>query len=202
MGSPNTCTALQLFESNPSFSTSIPTKLHIVHLLLLLYITLLLLIFLLILFIFITTIYYWLYHFLKVTMTYPCGNCSHNIQQEDSVCCDGCSIWFHLKCSQLTPSKFKTLINKPTLNWYCSTCLTCKHCNKLIKGESTHCDICKHWFHVKCTYNTTRFDILRDSVQDWHCRSCVKDIFPFYNTSNNKLQNMFGTTQAMNQVID
>ena len=134
-------------------------------------------------------------------MTDPCGNCCLSIQQEDSICCDGCNLWFHLKCSKLTSPKSKVLINKPALNWYCSTCLTCKHCSKIIKGNSICCDICNCWYHAICTGITKRFETLGKTTKDWHCRSCVKEIFPFFDLNNKKVQNMFSTTQIRIKMI-
>ena len=46
---------------------------------------------------------------------------------------------------------------------------------------------------------TKRFETLDKTSQDWHCRSCIKDIFPFFDLNNKKVQNMFSTTQTQNQ---
>ena len=132
-------------------------------------------------------------------MTDSCGNCYLNIQQENSICCDGCNLWFHLKCSKLTSTKFKALVNKPTLKWHCLTCLTCKHCSKIIKGKSICCDICDRWYHATCAGITKQFDTLSKTGQDWYCRACKKDTFPFHELDNHKVHNMFNSTQTQNQ---
>ena len=35
-------------------------------------------------------------------MTAECGHCHISIYQDDSICCDGCNLWFHPKCSKLS----------------------------------------------------------------------------------------------------
>ena len=80
-------------------------------------------------------------------MTAECGQCHISIYQEDSICCDGCNLWFHLKCSKLTKKTFKAFTVQQNKEWYCATCTICKKCNKIRKGNSIWCDVCNRWYH-------------------------------------------------------
>ena len=82
-------------------------------------------------------------------MTDQCGNCHIDISQEDSICCDGCNLWYHLICTKLTNKKFKELTIQPNKKWYCKTFTLCKKCDKLIKGNSICCDTCTCWYHQR-----------------------------------------------------
>ena len=55
---------------------------------------------------------------------YPCKKCNEHIPfNTDSICCDICDIWFHVRCSGLTFKSFKKLIKDNNSIWYCSPCL-------------------------------------------------------------------------------
>ena len=55
---------------------------------------------------------------------YPCKKCNEHIPNNtDSICCDICDIWFHVRCSGLTFKSFKKLTNDINSRWFCSPCL-------------------------------------------------------------------------------
>ena len=50
----------------------------------------------------------------------------------NSICCDDCDNWFHLRCTQLKLKDFKEFTNNPKLNFYCNFCVNykCLKCDK------------------------------------------------------------------------
>lgn len=54
---------------------------------------------------------------------YPCGNCGKPVRtnQKDIMCEYGCGNWFHLKCIDLTTSKYLELSDSSE-DWYCNSC--------------------------------------------------------------------------------
>lgn len=53
-----------------------------------------------------------------------CGSCPKQVRDnQNSICCDVCNTWFHLKCSSLSKTMFKTLGNSNEV-WYCKQCLS------------------------------------------------------------------------------
>lgn len=57
---------------------------------------------------------------------YPCGTCSINIGEEDSVQCELCSVWTHgaQRCSGLPPKVFRTVVDysEQGLTYVCTSC--------------------------------------------------------------------------------
>ena len=54
---------------------------------------------------------------------YPClkcGNCCR--QNQDSICCDHCNKWVHLKCTNLTSSEFD-YYSSSNINFFCDLCV-------------------------------------------------------------------------------
>ena len=60
-----------------------------------------------------------------MTESTKCNRCSKQVidNKHNAICCDNCNTWFHLKCSGLTKSDFKTLGDNPFDIWYCKKCL-------------------------------------------------------------------------------
>ena len=53
---------------------------------------------------------------------YPCGSCTKTVvKSHNAVCCDICSLWFHIKCNNTTEYCYRKLQNSNG-SWYCKTC--------------------------------------------------------------------------------
>ena len=53
-----------------------------------------------------------------------CPKCSELVNDnEDSICCDLCDSWFHLKCSLLDRTKFQFLVENSSESWFCKFCI-------------------------------------------------------------------------------
>lgn len=54
----------------------------------------------------------------------PCRVCPKKVTDENSITCDKCQGWVHLKCSNLTKHEFEFLCNSPQtkLKYFCSSC--------------------------------------------------------------------------------
>ena len=52
-----------------------------------------------------------------------CGKCQTNFGNENSICCDLCDQWFHLRCSNITLKIFKSVFVGTDSVWFCKSCL-------------------------------------------------------------------------------
>ena len=53
-----------------------------------------------------------------------CEKCQTVVRDnQNSICCDLCNIWYHLKCSSLTLAKFKSFFIETECIWYCKKCV-------------------------------------------------------------------------------
>ena len=135
-------------------------------------------------------------------MSYPCNKCGIEVSNnDDSICCDECNHWLHLKCTSLNNSEFVSLAKKGDSMWYCDNCNTCSKCTEIILGRSICWDMCKHWFHDHCAKVKSNFDKIARSKQPWNCRDCIKNMFPFYDLDNKRLTN-FLTSRLSEQVLN
>ena len=138
-----------------------------------------------------------------------CPSCQTKVgNNEDSICCDKCSKWYHLKCSELSQSQFSIFKNEKSFEWLCKTCSMdfCGKCELIFRGRpnAIACDNCDKWFHLKCSgLNATTFKNLTD-VDYWHCFECKSNIFPFHSTDlkkHNLLIPLFLTMGLLNYVV-
>ena len=111
-----------------------------------------------------------------------CIKCNKYVyENQNSIGCDDCLGWLHLKCSGLTLKKFKEL-GKNDDDFFCKWCLNykCGKCEKpvLPNHNAIQCDTdsCETWFHLKCT----RFTLAeyknkksRLHTENWHCPDCL-----------------------------
>ena len=71
---------------------------------------------------------------------FPCSVCAGNVTwQGKSVQCCTCSKWVHLKCSQLSLSKFRALGSSHS--WSCFPCLSSDSLFGLLRHVYLHCTI-------------------------------------------------------------
>ena len=52
-----------------------------------------------------------------------CKKCLSIVSQENSICCDICNTWFHLKCSNISLQSFKTMLTSVSITWFCKFCI-------------------------------------------------------------------------------
>lgn len=56
-------------------------------------------------------------------LKHPCKVCKKSCKSnQNSLCCDLCDIWIHLKCTELSVSQFNTFVNS-TLPYFCNCCI-------------------------------------------------------------------------------
>ena len=118
-----------------------------------------------------------------------CKACSKTFSVNyDSICCDFCSFWHHFECSGLSKTEFDNLSNKPDTPWKCIPCKRklCVSCNL-----STHnkpkaiCCVCGDLYHNVCVSLPKS-----TSKDDWLCKSCRPNIFPFHNVDYKNLMKL------------
>ena len=111
-----------------------------------------------------------------------CINCNKTFPEEclDSIYCNKCTSWYHLRCTELSKSEFQHLGSTPTENWKCISCIN-RFCNKC--DTSTHnkpktkCCLCCYTYHLSCVGIPLKTD--KSITSGWLCQSCRPTIFPF-----------------------
>ena len=59
----------------------------------------------------------------KSATKYPCGECRKAVKNnQDAILCACCHKWSHAKCLQISPTIFRYYLDRPDLDWTCSTC--------------------------------------------------------------------------------
>ena len=96
---------------------------------------------------------------------------------DNSIRCDACNKWHHLKCTNLTTDQFEIHIHEDSLEWFCNDCLAdkCMRCEIIFrKGKSS---TCTKKYHISCVgLNIQSFDKINTNL--WNCFICKNDIFP------------------------
>ena len=63
--------------------------------------------------------------------------------------------------------------------------LLCPKCDLIVSDDqnSIFCDVCKNWFHLRCTGLTRqRFEhFASDPSSQWFCKECIVRALPFQN---------------------
>ena len=105
-------------------------------------------------------------------------------ENSNSICCDNCDNWFHLKCTKMKLKDFKRFLNNPKLKFICSYCqdFSCPKCNKAVFSHQNGicCDHCQKWLHLKCT-NINKIDYFNLEGKDWVCSFCFSPPFAHLN---------------------
>eukprot|EP00745_Piridium_sociabile_P020685 TRINITY_DN31953_c0_g1_i3.p1 TRINITY_DN31953_c0_g1~~TRINITY_DN31953_c0_g1_i3.p1 ORF type:complete len:173 (+),score=18.47 TRINITY_DN31953_c0_g1_i3:35-520(+) len=57
----------------------------------------------------------------RTKSVYPCGLCEQNVQWTDCVGCDGCDVWYHKSCIELSTKYFQAL-QRASIQWLCYKC--------------------------------------------------------------------------------
>ena len=60
---------------------------------------------------------------LNLSQTEKCKQCEQIVITENSICCDICDTWFHLKCTCLTLKTFKSMFVSSSTKWFCKFCI-------------------------------------------------------------------------------
>ena len=126
----------------------------------------------------------------KLSLTKPevfkCLQCRKFVlSNQNSICCDKCDQWIHLRCSKMKIKDFKELSEQPEAKFYCNFCLNypCGKCDKPVYNHhnSLFCEAgCGKWFHLKCTNVTlNQYNLFtRDpSLPSWCCIGCYMPPF-------------------------
>jgi len=118
-----------------------------------------------------------------------CMKCLKNVYENtNSICCDKCDNWFHLRCSKLKLKEFKKFTKNQNLNYICYYCFNypCPKCTKPVFDHHNGicCDCCGKWLHLKCTkLNKESYFNIHKNI--WFCSFCFE--FPFSSVNNDDL---------------
>ena len=109
-----------------------------------------------------------------------CIKCRKQVaENQNSICCDECNGWIHLKCSGLTKKKFLQLDSNTPFK--CNFCLNfkCGKCNCPVFNyqNAVLCDNepCNTWYHLGCTKFTQAEYKNKKSrlyTENWYCPNC------------------------------
>ena len=119
------------------------------------------------------------------------------LDNQNSICCDDCDGWLHLKCSGLTLKEHKKLGNDKKSTFKCKFCIKykCGKCDKPVyqtqNGVMCDSDHCQTWFHLKCTRFTLAEYMDKKSrlhSDHWYCPNCT--CIPFSELPQNEFMNL------------
>ena len=112
-----------------------------------------------------------------------CIKCKKTVfETGNSICCDDCDGWLHLRCSGITLKTFKKLTKDKKSEYKCKYCLQfkCGKCEKPVypSQNAIQCDTdsCKAWFHLKCTHFSLEEYVNKKSrlhTDSWYCPNCT-----------------------------
>ena len=114
-------------------------------------------------------------------------------QGQNSICCDNCDNWIHLRCSKIGLKAFKILNKDENSTFFCDYCkkYKCGKCDKPVfnNQNALFCESdCRKWYHLKCTkvsLETYQKFNKNNKCGSWFCSSCLS--FPFHNLTNVEL---------------
>ena len=130
----------------------------------------------------------------KETNDYKCIKCTKYVfDNQNSICCDHCDGWLHLKCSGLKLKELSKIDAKTKFVCKYGEYYPCGKCDKPVypaqNGVECSHDDCRLWYHLKCT----RFTLVeytnkksRLHTEPWYCPSCTR--FPFGNVNSDELR--------------
>ena len=99
-----------------------------------------------------------------------CKQCDQLVLNENSICCDICNTWYHLKCTSITLKIFKTMFVASSVKWYCKLCIIEALPFGNISNNIFLSQVC-----VSKT-NKTLFDLIESGIFNHKCSICNKKI--------------------------
>ena len=114
-------------------------------------------------------------------LKYKCLKCRKDVLG-NSICCDDCDGWLHLKCSGLTKKIFEKEYCNSNKKFSCKYCLNyrCGKCDKPVyeQNNSIQCDSdsCQTWYHLKCThFSLAEYQNKKSRLhtEHWFCPKCT-----------------------------
>ena len=121
-----------------------------------------------------------------------CYDCNKILQEnyQDGICCDKCSFWYHLHCTDLTLNKFKFHCDNPSARWTCKNCIKnfCKKCDSSVHHKpKITCCACQYTYLFSCAKIPQAVKNDDNFLKNWICISCKPEIFPFAKIDNIKV---------------
>ena len=121
-----------------------------------------------------------------------CFDCNKTFpnNSQDSICCDKCSNWYHLNCTEVSPKEFEYHCDNPTAKWICHKCTNnlCKKCDSSFYHKpKIKCCVCKYNYHFSCVKIPQTHKNDENFKKNWICQTCRPGILPFAKIDDNKL---------------
>ena len=128
-----------------------------------------------------------------------CAKCRKFVYEtQNSICCDNCNNWVHLRCSGISKKEFQKLSNDPKLSFCCKYCqyYKCGKCFKPVLDDQNalQCDNsdCSTWYHLGCTkVSLNKYQEFNKEIDTntWICSYCYT--FPFEGITDNNFGKPF-----------
>ncbi len=146
-----------------------------------------------------------------------CLRCAKIIgDNQNSISCDKCNGWLHIRCAGLKLKEFKKISSDDNSTFICRYCdyYRCGKCSKPVypTQNGIQCDtedVCEKWYHLRCTKFTMAEYLNTKSrlhTETWNCPSCTN--IPFHDLSDKvfletvkpdlKLNDFFKSVPAIN----
>ena len=120
---------------------------------------------------------------LKANNNTKCIRCAKIIfENQNSIGCDDCEGWLHLRCSGFKLKQFKQICSNKDSTFTCRYCkfYKCGKCSKPVypPQNGIQCDVneCEKWYHLRCTKFTLAEYLNSKSrlhTDMWYCPDCA-----------------------------
>ncbi len=121
-----------------------------------------------------------------------CLRCEKIIgENQNSISCDKCNGWLHIRCAGLKLKEFKKICSDDLSTFICRYCdyYKCGKCTKPVyptqNGIQCDIDLCEKWYHLRCTKFTMAEYLNSKSrlhTESWNCPCCTS--IPFSDLSD------------------
>ena len=123
-----------------------------------------------------------------------CPKCCTRINDktDNSIKCDVCNKWHHLKCTKLTNNQFEIHSVEDSLEWLCNACSAdkCDECDITFRrGKSINCSVCTKKYHISCV-GLSKQSLVNIDTKLWNCIRCKNDIFPFNTITPTQIESL------------
>ena len=129
---------------------------------------------------------------LILRIKYPCKKCKCEVLDgEDGIQCDKCDWWIHRKCHNMSQREYDNYTADTSLEFECKECRKCALCMLTIAKNHRKmlCSLCVKYVHVKCNlFNDRDYNDYLESPEDFICKHCISDIFPFSKLNDNQVK--------------
>ena len=129
----------------------------------------------------------------------PCGKCKELVLQDDKgIGCEVCNHWFHIKCVNVTVTKYKFFMKESDAHWFCPSCnLAAKKLHQevvVLKAENAEIKEKLRTLDIKISDVETSIEVKVNAAKDTVKEELTKDIETMETSVTNKSRKEFAET--------